>query len=107
MTTKHIELTEAAFDAAFPLVINHLNPKAAWKYDEGPGYLFEPHGGELEFVRRQEPATVWTYFADDQDHRYVVSGLRADRCIGYLVSASPLPPGVEVRVRVAIAYRGE
>ena len=61
MPETFIELSEDAFAALFPLIPNHLNPSAGWARGEGRGCLFETYGDELEFVRRQNLLTVWTW----------------------------------------------
>ncbi len=101
MTTQHIELSEAAFDALFPLMTNHLNPYASWGFGEANGCLFETYGEELAFVRQQDPTTVWTVVDADDGDQYVVSGMHFVNRIGYLVSTVPLPSGVEAQVRIS------
>ena len=97
MTTVSIELTEEEFDARFPLLPNHLNPNASWAYGENPGCLFETYGEELDFVRRQDPQSIWT-LVDGEDHPVVLGGFHLVNRIGYLVSATPVPPGSTIFV---------
>lgn len=66
MTHTLIELTEDEFDAKYPLRVNHLNPHASWAFGDSRGCVFETYGEELNFVRCQDPATVWT-LVDDAD----------------------------------------
>ena len=66
MTSTQIEMSEDAFDAQYPLLTNHLNPHATWAFGDGPGSLFETYGEELEFVRQQDPNTVWTLVDGDE-----------------------------------------
>ena len=93
------ELTGDEFDDRYTLLPNHLNPNAGWSYGDGPGCLFETYGPELEFVRRQDPRTVWT-LVDGDDGQYLVSGYRLVNRIGYLVSTIPVPDGTDIRVRI-------
>jgi hypothetical protein len=74
MTTDLIEMSEDEFDASYPLRINHLNPSASWAFGEGPGCLFETYGAELDFVKKQDPLTIWTLVDGDDDDMYVQSG---------------------------------
>ena len=95
-----ITLSEDAFVALFPLLANHLNPNASWAFGEGRGCLFETYGDELDFVRGQNPRTIWTHIDSDDGNTCVVSGFRLVNRIGYLVSSLPLPEGVSVEVRL-------
>jgi hypothetical protein len=95
-----LEITEDEFDGRFPLVTNHLNPNASWGSGNEGGCLFETYGEELEFVRRQDPRTVWTLDAGDGDDQYLVSGFHFVNRVGYLVSTVPLPEELEVEVRI-------
>ena len=100
MTLEIIELTEAEFDAQFPLLPNHLNPNATWCFDEDRGCLFETYGQEFEFVRQQNPQSVWTLVDGEHDTQYLLSGIHFVNRIGYLVSAVALPKGTEIEVRL-------
>jgi hypothetical protein len=100
MTNTSIELSEEEFDDQFPLLVNHLNPNASWVHGEGPGCLFETYGEELDFVRQQDLATVWTLVNGDDGHQYLVSGFHFVNRIGYLVSTVPVPEGVHIEVRI-------
>jgi len=71
MTETLIELSEDAFDATYPLVPNHLNPSAGWATGEGAGCLFETYGEELDFVRGQDPRTIWTLLDGDDGDLYL------------------------------------
>ena len=92
-----LEISEDEFDARFPLLSNHLNPNASWGSGKEGGCLFETYGEELEFVRRQDPRTVWTLVDGDGD-QYLVSGFHFVNRIGYLVSTVPLPEEMDIEV---------
>jgi len=102
MTTTLIEIDEDTFDALYPLRPNHLNPNASWGYSDGPGCLFETYGQELEFVRQQDPLTVWTLVDGDDGDQYLVSGIHFVNRIGYLISTVQVPTGVDIQVRIAM-----
>lgn len=112
MTTHNIELTEDQFAEQYPLRCNHLNPHAAWGEEHG-GCLFETYGEELEFVRQQDPRNIWTLIDGEDGDLYVLSGFHCVNRIGYLLSSTPVPEGVEVSVRIpvaeelAVGYAGE
>ncbi len=98
MTSTFIELSEDAFDALFPLVPNHLNPNATWCLNGSGGCLFETYGPELDFVRRQDPRSVWTLIDGDDGGQFLTNGVHLVNRIGYLVSTALLPEGVEAQV---------
>ena len=100
MTTTDIEITEDEFDATYPLLPNHLNPNATWATEFGPGCLFETYGEELEFVRRQDPRTVWTLLGGDDGDLFIASGVRFVNRIGYFISTVPIPGDRFIQVRI-------
>src|SRR5580658_9909359 len=100
MTETFIELSENAFDTTYPLVLNHINPNAGWGNDEGSGCLFETYGSELDFVRRQDPRTIWTLLDGDDGDLYLVSGYHLVNRIGYLVSTVPVPCEVSIQIHI-------
>lgn len=95
-----LSMSEDEFDARFPLVENHLNPHASWSFGDGRGCLFETYGDEFEFVRRQNPANVWTVIDGDCGDLHIVSGLRHANRIGFLVSRESVPGGVTIEVYI-------
>lgn len=102
MTNTFMQLSEDAFDEAYPLVTNHLNPNASWSYGSGPGAgcLFETYGEELEFVRSRDPATIWTIVDGDDGDQYIISGYHLVNRIGYLISTKPVPDDLDIEVHI-------
>ena len=100
MTNTFIEMTEDEFDARYTLVPNHLDLNASWTYGDGHGCLFETYGEELDFVRAQDPQTIWTLVDGSNGDQYLHSGYHLVDRIGYLISTSPVPDGTEVQVRI-------
>ena len=93
--TIHLEISEEAFDAKYPLVPNHLDPNAAWD-----GCLFETYGEELAFVRQQDPRYVWTLVDGCDGDQCVVSGIQLVNAIGYVISKIAVPAGAFIEVRI-------
>ena len=94
------QITEDEFDEQYPLVTNHINPNASWAFGEGPGCLFETYGAELDFVRRQNPRTIWTLVDGDDDNQCVISGYHLVNRIGYLISTVPFPEDATIEVLI-------
>jgi hypothetical protein len=107
MEHSMIEITEDEFDERFPLLTNHLNPNASWGTGNEGGCLFETYGEELEFVRRQDPLTVWTLVDGDVGDQYLVSGFHFVNRIGYLISSIALPEGQDVEVHIPMENDAE
>jgi hypothetical protein len=107
MTETFKELSENDFDALYTLVPNHLNPSAGWALGEGRGCLFETYGDELDFVRRQNPRTVWTLLDGDDGDLHLASGYQLVNRIGYLISTMPVPEGVNIEVHIPMQTDGD
>lgn len=91
-----IELSEDAFANIFRPKANHLNPNASFDWGAGYGTLFETYGEELAFVQSQPADTVWTLLSGDGD--VIVSGFHFVNRLGYFISKTPVPPGLDVSV---------
>src|SRR5580704_2001613 len=100
MKRNQIEMSEDEFDDKYPLIKNHLNPNASWCIGDGPGCLFETYGEELEFVRQQDPRTVWTLVDGDEADQYLLSGFHFVNRIGYLVSTVAISEEADIQVRI-------
>ena len=100
MTNTMTQITEDEFDTKYPLITNHINPNASWAFGEGPGCLFETYGEELDFVRAQDPRTIWTLVDGDDGNQHVISGYHLVNRIGYLISTIPFPEDAEIEVPI-------
>lgn len=92
--TSYIEMAEDEFESQYPLLQNRLNPNTSWM-----GCLFETYGEEMDFVRQQHPATIWTLIESD-DGDLIVSGCWWVNRIGYFVSTVPVPEGTTIEVLI-------
>ena len=97
--TTIITITEEQFDATYSLLPNHLNPHASWVIGDEPGCLFETYGEELDFVRSQDPLTVWTLL-DGGDDLSLASGYHFVNRIGYLIATAPVSDGLSIEVSI-------
>jgi hypothetical protein len=94
------KISEEQLDARYQFQPNHLNPNASWTYNDDPGCLFETFGEELEFVRGQNPRTIWTLVDSGDGDVYLESGYHHVNRIGYLLSTEPVPAGVQIQVLI-------
>jgi len=93
-------MTEDEFDKQYPLITNHIDPSASWAFGDGPGCLFNIYGPEQDFVRSQDPRTVWTLVDGDDGNQYVISGYHLVNRIGYLISTIPFPKDAVIEVPI-------
>jgi hypothetical protein len=98
-------MTEDEFEASYPLLHNPLNIYAAWSFGTGSGCLFETYGKELEFVRSQDRATVWTLIDGADGNQYINNGHHPVNRIGYFISTVPVPEGTCIEVRIPFGKR--
>lgn len=94
----HITITEGEFFKLFVPRRNDIKPVGAWG-----GCLFDTYGKEVAFVRRQDPATIWTLLEvdgnDEDDCRWVIfNGYHFVNRMGYFVTKMPLPNSLDVTV---------
>ena len=91
--TNFIELTWEQFENEFKPIKNHL-------VNDPDSTMFETYGDELEFVRAQNPYTIWTY-ADGDYCSYVSSGYHLINRIGYYITEVPFEPDTEYELIVS------
>jgi len=95
--TNLIELSEDAFAALFKPIANHLNPNASFDWGDGFGTMFETYDAELDFVRLQEPARIWTLLSGDEGD-VVASGFHFVNRLGYFITEVAVPSDVNIHV---------
>lgn len=84
---KLIRLTENQFDKKFNLIKNPFE-ETGWD-----GYFFEIYGQDLEYVRKQNPANIWTFIDGDRS-QLIISGYHLVNRINYLLSIQPVPDDI-------------
>lgn len=57
--------------------------------------LFETFGKDLEFVRNQNPANIWTVVDGSDDNMYLIAGYHLVNRINYIITEQPCPPELE------------
>jgi hypothetical protein len=69
-----------AFTARYELVNNHFDANAA-----GDGFMFETYGVEMEFIKLQPRAHVWT-LVDADGKEFVLPGYHFVNRLGYFLT---------------------
>jgi hypothetical protein len=90
-----MEITLEEWDKTYKPIQNPFDPHASFD-----GVMFETYGKELEFVKAQRDAFIWTYI-DGEDGTYIIEGFHFVNRIGYFVTAVPCPEGEFVSVIVS------
>jgi hypothetical protein len=88
--TKYVSLTWSEWVEQFKPIKNHFS-------NDPDEFMFETYGEELDFVRSQDPNTIWTY-ADGDMCSYVSSGYHFVNRIGYHLTSVPFDPDTEYEI---------
>ena len=100
MPNKFIELDFEDWLATYKPVINEFDPNASFQDETGNGIMFETYGEEITFVKKQDPATIWTYVSGDDGGLYIFSGWALVNRLGYFVTEVPCPINTDVQIMV-------
>jgi len=90
---KYVSLTWKEFEEQFKPIKNHF-------CNDPDSLLFETYGEELDFVRAQNPNTIWTY-ADGDYCSYVSSGYHFVNRIGYHITEVPFDPDTDYEIIIS------
>ncbi len=82
---KQTTITHEAFLDDYLPIKNHLNSHAAFD-----GLLFETYGEELEFIRSQSTANIWTLVEGGGNSMTVISGFHRVNRQGYFLTQNPV-----------------
>jgi hypothetical protein len=88
--TKYVSLTWKEFEEQFKPIKNHFRTDP----DE---IMFETYGEEVEFVKAQNPNTIWTW-ADGDMCSYVSNGWHFVNRIGYHITEVPFDENTEYEI---------
>ena len=64
------------------------------------GAMFETYGAEVEFVKKADPAHIWTYGDGDDGGSYIWNGWSFVNRIGYFITEVPCPPDTTIQIKV-------
>jgi len=83
------------FDTYKPIP-NNIDTNASFD-----GHMFETYGDEVEFVKKADPAYIWTYGDGDDGGSYVWNGWHFVNRIGYFITEVPCPADTTIQIRVS------
>ena len=82
-------------------IVNHIDEHASFDNGEG-GIMFETYGDEVEFVKQQDDACIWTYGDGDDGGGYIWNGWHFVNRLGYFVTEVPCPEFTDIQVLVSV-----
>jgi hypothetical protein len=90
---------EMDFDEWFDIykpIPNNIDTNASFD-----GHMFETYGAEVEFVKKADPAYIWTYGDGDDGGSYVWNGWHFVNRIGYFITEIPCPADTTIQIKVS------
>jgi hypothetical protein len=83
------------FDTYKPIP-NNIDTNASFD-----GHMFETYGDEVAFVKKADPAHIWTYGDGDDGGSYVWNGWSFVNRIGYFITEVPCPADTTIQIKVS------
>jgi hypothetical protein len=96
-----IEMTFEEWEATYKPIYNHIDKNASFQDESGNGIMFETYGDEVEFVKSQSPANIWTYGDGDDGGGYIWNGWHFINRLGYFITEVPCPPDTTIQIQVS------
>ena len=96
-----IEMTFEEWEAKYKPIYNHLDNGASFQDESGRGIMFETYGEEYEFVKAQDPNTIWMYGDGDDGGSYIWSGWGFVNRLGYFITEVPFEDNVMIQIKVS------
>lgn len=93
MDMNHFQLNEHEFNTLYTLC---NNPFSNFALQSRKG--FEPNGLDLEHIRQQDPARVWTMLKGEDGEMYLVNGYHYNNRIAFYLSVEPVPENHTIHV---------
>jgi hypothetical protein len=94
-----IEMTEDEWVATYRPILNHVEMNSSYN-----GTMFETYGEEVEFVKQQNPNTIWMLGDGDDGGMYIWSGWGFVNRIGYFVTEVPFPDNTTIQVLISVPW---
>ena len=101
MGMNFIEMSFEEWEATYKPITNHIDNNASFQDESGNGIMFETYGDEVEFVKSQSPANIWTYGDGDDGGSYIWNGWHFVNRLGYFITEVPCPPDTEIQIKVS------
>lgn len=95
-TVQKITIDE--LDARFTFKVSRIVHDLSLPNTGGIDYDFKTHGEDLAFVKRQDPATVWTLIDCHAGWTSLQSGYHEEASIRYYISNEPVPENLSLYV---------
>ena len=92
---KFLEISLDDFFDKYKPIENHLDDNRSFN-----GCMFETYGEELEFVKSQDPSTIWMYGDGDDGGTYIWSGWGFVNRIGYFITSIPYEDDTDYQIQV-------
>jgi hypothetical protein len=87
------------WEKTYKPIPNHIDENASFNDGEN-GYMFETYGDEVAFVKKANPAHIWTYGDGDDGGGYIWSGWHFVNRIGYFITEVPCPENTTIQIQV-------
>jgi hypothetical protein len=91
-----IEMEFEDFVETYKPIPNNIDTNASFD-----GLMFETYGAEVEFVKKADPAHIWTYGDGDDGGSYIWNGWHFINRIGYFITEIPCPPNTTIQIKVS------
>jgi hypothetical protein len=94
-----IEMTDDEWFNTYKPIKNHIDTYASFN-----GTMFETYGEEVEFVKQQNPNTIWMLGDGDDGGMYVWSGWGFVNRIGYFITEVPFPDNTTIQIQISVPW---
>jgi hypothetical protein len=91
-----IELDYDEWVDTYKPIPNNIDTNASFD-----GMMFETYGDEVAFVKKADPAHIWTYGDGDDGGSYVWSGWSFVNRIGYFITEVPCPADTTIQIKIS------
>ena len=99
MSEIFIEMTDDEWFNTYKPIKNHIDTYASFN-----GTMFETYGEEVEFVKQQNPNTIWMLGDGDDGGMYVWSGWGFVNRIGYFITEVPFPDNTTIQIQISVPW---
>jgi hypothetical protein len=96
-----IEMTMEEWEATYKPIPNNIVENASFQDESGKGIMFETYGDEYEFVKKADPAHIWTYGDGDDGGSYIWAGWSFVNRLGYFITEIPFPENTDIQIKVS------